>query len=271
MGNLGLSGGVWTALRMNQLIGLRHDSVRALLAEVDHCVALCQWVKDLLLNIGVPEHKVTISRQGLCHSVHNGTFNQEVPRYGARARIAFLGRLDPVKGIHILVRALRTIPSADLGLDIFGVTQGPRDEEYAFKLKSEAAGDPRIRFQAPMSSVQVIPTLCTYDAVAIPSQSMETGPMVVLEAFAAGVPVIGSRLGGIEEQVRHDIDGLLIEPGSLAAWTEVFRCVSSDPDLLTRLRSGVRPPRTMTTAASEIEAVYAVVNKGLRSFLPVGS
>jgi glycosyltransferase involved in cell wall biosynthesis len=270
MGNLGLSGGVWTALRMNQLIGLRHDAVRALLEEVDHCVALCCWVKELLMNIGVQEHKVTISRQGLCHPAYNGNSVQEEVVRGDRSmiRMAFLGRLDPAKGVDILIRAMRATNSANLRLDIFGIAQGSRDEEYVRKVKLEAAGDPRITFHRHISSAEVIPTLHAYDAVAVPSQSMETGPMVVLEAFAAGIPVIGTRLGGIEEQVRHEVDGLLVEPGSSAAWTEVLRSLSGEPDLLARLRSGVRPPRTMTTAADEIEAVYAAVRKSVRTALP---
>jgi hypothetical protein len=56
IGQLGVAGGEWIALRMTDLIGQRHGAVRALLAEVDHCIALCQWVKgvkDLLLRIGV--------------------------------------------------------------------------------------------------------------------------------------------------------------------------------------------------------------------------
>jgi glycosyltransferase involved in cell wall biosynthesis len=85
--------------------------------------------------------------------------------------------------------------------------------------------------------------------------------MVVLEAFAAGIPVIGSRLGGIEEQVQHEVDGLLVEPASVSAWAEALRRISQSPPLLAHLRAGVRPPRTMMRAADEINSVYAAVKK----------
>lgn len=270
VGTLGLSGPAWTALRMTHLIEQRHDAVRALLAEVDHCVALCQWVKDLLLHIGAPEHKVTVSRQGLCHPAQNANSDREksVRNGGSNLRIAYLGRLDPVKGVHVLVRALGATPLASLKLDIFGISQGSRDEEYARTLRVEAAGDTRIRFQAPISGAQVIPSLRTYDVVAIPSQWMETGPMVVLEAFAAGIPVIGSRLGGIAELVQHGVNGLLVEPKSAIAWGEALRGMCETEELLVRLRAGVRMPRTMINATDEIEAVYAVAKSSRRFLFP---
>ena len=267
IGRLGVSGGPWTALRMSDLIQQRHDAIRALLTEVDHCIALCQWVKDLLLHIGVADHKVTVSRQGLCHSLRSTDTGEEKVVRGrdSSVRIAFLGRLDPAKGVHILIQALRSFPAVNLQMDIFGISQGSRVEEYARELKLAAAGDSRITFHPPISSAQVVPVLRTYDAVAVPSQLLETGPMVVLEAFAAGIPVIGSRLGGIEEQVQHEVDGLLVEPASVVAWAEALRRVSGSPDFLARLRARVRPPRTMTTAADEIEAVYAAVKSSRRS------
>jgi glycosyltransferase involved in cell wall biosynthesis len=234
---------------------------------VDHCIALCQWVKDLLLHIGVPDHKITVSRQGLCHPLHStDTSDEKVVRgRNSSVRIAFLGRLDPVKGAHILIQALRPLSAVNLQMDIFGLSQGSRDEEYARELKLAAAGDGRITFHSPIPASQVVPVLRTYDAVAIPSHWLETGPMVVLEAFAAGIPVIGSRLGGIEEQVEDEVDGLLVEPGSVVAWAEALRRVSGSPGLLARLRAGVRPPRTMTTAADEMEAVYASLKSSRRS------
>ena len=266
IGQLSMSGGPWTALRMTDLIRQRHDAVSAFLTEVDYCIALCQWVKDLLLHIGVPDDKITLSRQGLCNPLQTRPSQDSVvPGRGSRVRIAFLGRLDPVKGVHILIQALLSCPAVNLQMDIFGICQGTRDEEYGRELKLAAARDSRITFHPPISASQVVPVLCTYDAVAIPSQWLETGPMVVLEAFAAGIPVIGSRLGGITEQVRQDVDGLLVEPASIVAWTETLRRVSDSPNLLTRLRAGVRPPRTMATAADEIDAVYAAVKNTPRS------
>jgi glycosyltransferase involved in cell wall biosynthesis len=86
---------------------------------------------------------------------------------------------------------------------------------------------------------------------------METGPLVVLESFAAGVPVIGSALGGIADKVRHDVDGLLVDPfASVDAWTSaLLRCVD-EPGLLARLRANVAAPRSMRDVARDMSAIY---------------
>jgi len=83
----------------------------------------------------------------------------------------------------------------------------------------------------------------------------------VLEAFAAGIPVVGTNLGSIAELVEHGVNGLLVEPGSAHAWAEALRRLSQDPDLIATLRSGIRPPRTMNDAAIELKAVYRQVSQ----------
>ena len=102
--------------------------------------------------------------------------------------------------------------------------------------------------------------LADYDFVLVPSQWLETGPLVALEAFAAGVPVIGSALGGLLHQITDDVDGLLVRPfQSVRRWADELQCVALDRTLSMRLRSGVRPPRSMTAVAEDMCAVYADV------------
>ena len=95
-----------------------------------------------------------------------------------------------------------------------------------------------------------------YDVVAVPSQWLETGPLVVMEAFAAGVPVLGSNLGGIAELVRHGTDGLLVTPRSVEAWRIALETVCEDRALLERLRAGIREPRSMAEVSHDMSKLY---------------
>ena len=78
----------------------------------------------------------------------------------------------------------------------------------------------------------------------------------LLEAFAAGVSVLGTNIGGIAESVSNGVDGLLIEPDSVQGWCQaILRCVE-EPALLAQLRDGIRPPRSMDAVAQEMRTAY---------------
>lgn len=278
-GRAGLRGGVWTAIRARELTGLRHGCAREFLAETDHVVAVCEWVREVLLRNGVPAEKITLSRQGLCQEepakaesgkqkAEISAFSFPLSTFGDRPplRVAFLGRLDRTKGVDILVRAVRAVPELNLSLDIYGIAQGAGGEAYAVSLLELVGGDRRITFRPPVDASQVVETLRGYDLLAVPSQWLETGPMVVLEAFAAGVPVLGSRLGGLAELVRDGVDGLLVPAADSAAWSAALRRLSAEPDLLTHLRRGIKPPRTMYAAAAEMAALYQRLLEGRGSY-----
>jgi glycosyltransferase involved in cell wall biosynthesis len=181
-------------------------------------------------------------------------------------RIAFLGRLDSSKGADVLIRALRGLPNAAIELHVYGIVQGDSDRMYEGRLRNLAAADPRISFHPAVPGEHVVPLLQSYHAIAVPSQVMETGPLVVLQAFAAGVPVVGSNLGGIAERVSHEIDGILVEPCSIEAWRRALGRLSDGSTDLSRLRAGIRPPRVMAAVAREMLGVYA----SLLSALPPG-
>jgi glycosyltransferase involved in cell wall biosynthesis len=252
----GLQGDIWTALRMSELISMCHDVFRAMASEVDHIIAVCNWVKQLLLLNNIPDTKVSVSRHGVRrttdqqpHLIHSRTGESS-----DETRIAFLGRLDPTKGVHVLVEALARNPGLKIKLDIYGVVQSAANAAYLKKITKLAGADPRISIHKPIRSHEVISRLRHYDFLAVPSQWLETGPLVALEAFAAGIPVIGWDVGGVAEIVRDGIDGLLIERSS--DWSEVLSRIAQDPKLRARLKAGVRPPRTSMEVARDMLALY---------------
>ena len=111
-----------------------------------------------------------------------------------------------------------------IDLDIYGIVQHEREAALQAQLRELSGGDARIRFLPALAHSDVISTLRQYDALVVPSQWMETGPLVVLEAFAAGVPVIGSALGGLTDKIRDGIDGVLVTPfDSVDAWRAAAR------------------------------------------------
>lgn len=253
VGATGLSGGIWTALRMPGLVQLRHSCFHSLMREVNQVIALCQWTKDLLLRNGVPAEKIAVSRHGLSNNESLPALNKNLPAHPLR--IVFLGRFDHTKGVDLLIQAVRSLPGLELELDLYGILQTGADH-YAEQLRQLAAGDARIRFLPAVPSQHVVTLLSEYHLLAVPSRVLETGPLVVLEAFAAGTPVLGSRLGGIEELVTHGINGLLAEADSVNSWATLLQQCYEQPDLLAALRQGIRPPRLTKAVAQEMLLLY---------------
>lgn len=252
---MGRHGGAWTALRMSSLVRHRHAAIALFFEDIDRFVVLAPWVGDVLRRNGVPESKMVSSPHGV-ESAHARRSASQRNR-GDRVRLVHLGRTDPVKGTDLLIRAFRATPEMAVDLDIYGIVQGDRGLVME-RLRQLAAGDTRIRFLPPVPHDKVGTLLAGYDLVVVPSQWMETGPLVVLEAFAAGVPVMGSALGGIADKVTDEVDGLLVRPfDSVTAWSDALRRCAEQPEFVAKLADAVRAPRTLRAAAEEMHTVYA--------------
>jgi glycosyltransferase involved in cell wall biosynthesis len=258
LGRAGLSGGAFTALRLPSLIGAAHRQFRELASKVDCIVVPCLWVLDVLKRNGVPQNKLVLCRQGLSRHPEARAALQSDPGSNddpGVLRLGYFGRLDPTKGVDIVVEALRRVPRASVRLEIYGIRQ-PGCEAYAAKLEREAAIDPRIVVSSALPPDAVGEAMRRCDLVVVPSRWLETGPLVVLEAFAAGTPVLGARLGGTAELVSDQVDGLLIPSQEPDSWASAIAKLAVAPNCIDRLRAGIRPPRTMDDVAHEMAALY---------------
>ena len=263
---LNLQGGIWTALRMGELVQCRQQAFSQLMAEADRIIAVCNWVKELLLLNQIPENKITVLRQGLCHPSSSLSLPVKSPLMAPNEqprslKLVFLGRLDPTKGLHLLIQALAQLVHLPIYLDVYGVSQATSSNIYQQQIQVQAQSNPRICFLPPVAPTAVVQTIAQYDLLVVPSQWLETGPLVVLEAFAAGVPAIGSRLGGIAELIRDGINGMLVEPASVQDWASQIEAVYNDRSLLERLRSGITPPTSMQDVATKMVELYKDVIK----------
>ncbi len=237
------------------LIRQRQAAVRQWLAGMTQVVALCEWGRAVLRRNAVPTNRLHVIRHGLTSACSHVALPPSHPNRATPLRLAFFGRLDSTKGLQVLVAALKDKPDLNLELHCHLIPD-PAAESAMANLLQQCQADPRIHLHPAVAADAVVATMATYDAVAVPSIWLETGPLVVLEAFAAGRPVLGSALGGIAEWVQDGVNGLLIPPGDAKAWAHALvQC--SQPDLLAQLQAGITPPRTMQAVALETFTVYA--------------
>jgi glycosyltransferase involved in cell wall biosynthesis len=259
-----------TPLRMRSLIELRHQATRALFHEVDHVIAVCEWVRNVLLRNDVPAEQITLSRQGVAPSLAPRSelpalssalpaSSSLLPAFSSSRplRLCYFGRLDETKGVHLLISALHLLPSAPVTLDIYGVAQPAAGADYVKRLKHMAGNDARIEFHPPVPAGDVVATIRRHDVLAVPSQWLETGPLVALEAAAAGVPVLGSNLGGIAELVT-DQHGWLVSPDDPRAWAAKIGQLVEEPSLVAAAQTNLLRARVrcMSQVAAEMASHY---------------
>jgi len=228
--------------------------LRSMATLSERIVAPSEWVRAALAANAVPPEKILVSGQAASDAFAD---RRPRPLGGADRReivIGFLGRLEPYKGADMLVRALARLP-ADLPvlLRIAGVGS---DAAYARRLEAAAARDPRIRLVGLVEHEQVPQFLRDIDVLAVPSRYMETGPIVVLEARALGIPVMGADLGGISERVHDGVDGWLLPFDDPAPWAEAIREAATDRAKVARLSGNMHRARSNDDVASEMAALY---------------
>lgn len=254
-------GRIWTALQMPALMRMRHADSRAYLDAAHVVVAVTAWVRDLLLLNGIDARKIAFSRQGISASRLPAALTRVAGPTGTRPlRAIMLGRLDPTKGFDLPIDALVRNPRLDLTIDLYG--DSDTDSQYVRTLRAKVATDPRVTLHPPIPARDVVTRVAEFDVLLVPSQWLESGPLVVLEAQAAGVPIVGTALGGIAERVRHGVDGLLVEPLSIDAWERALQRIVTNPAVLAQWRAQIQPPRTMRAAAEDMANVYRSVLAG---------
>jgi len=147
--------------------------------------------------------------------------------------ISYFGRLSTEKGLFVLLDAIKAV---DVQLKVIG--KGPLEERLKSKVEREKIenvsfigykkGD-ELKNEIKKSMMAVLPSVC-----------YENNPRSVLESFALGKPVIGSRIGGIPELVKDGITGLTFEPGNPRDLRNKIQVLVKDPDKIIEMGKNAR-------------------------------
>ena len=154
---------------------------------------------------------------------------REAPR-DPPIRLGFLGRLDPIKGIELLIRAVRARRDARFEL----VVAGEGEREFVASLQALADGA-AVSFRGAVDGRRFLEDI---DVLVVPSLWDEPSARVLLEAMAQAVPVIASRRGGSPELVEHGVSGLLFDPGQPASLDAALTRIAEEPELRAQLSRG---------------------------------
>ncbi len=248
-----------TLLAMPHFVARNRRMQRELLETVDRFVLLTRQALEVVAANGGPRGKLALNRLGL--SQPNVTRKPGPGTHPTRrpVRIGYLGRFDPIKGVHDLARAVAGLPrEVPLCVEFRGPVRTERDRGVVRQLQAILRNEPRTTFAPAVAPDEVPRVLAAYDLLCCPSICLEGGPTVAIEAQAVGTPVIGTRLGGLAEIVADGRDGRLFEPGDWRGLAGVLKEVAADPAAtVDRWRDGLPTPRTMDDIAADYLVLYS--------------
>ena len=159
----------------------------------------------------------------------------EAKRHEGRGdQVLYVGRLAPAKGLPILLEAIAQLE--DVKLTIAG--DGPDREMLEEKARVLNISE-RVTFLGYQSQQQVRALLKSADAFAM-SSFVEGIPVVLMEAMAAGVPVVATCISGIPELVRDGLNGFLVSPGDVTTTASAIGRLLEDADLRNRFAIAAR-------------------------------
>jgi glycosyltransferase involved in cell wall biosynthesis len=232
-------------------------------ALVDRFVAPSRFLGERYVEFGVPERRIAVSDYGFdlarWRHAEPGLREPTDP-----LRVAYLGTWIPSKGVHVLVEAFRGLDPARAVLDVHGYAVPYEGfDDYEGHLRRLAAGAPHVRLCGRYAPDDVPGLLARADVLVVPSIWYENSPLTIHEAFLAGVPVVTSDRGGMQELVQHEKNGLTFSLGGVASLRSALERLAGEAGLLERLRRGIPRVKEIGENAREIEALYHGVARGV--------
>ena len=214
-------------LRIRGLRALRDVALR----RVDHLVCPSAYLASLAVSWGVPEEHVTMLPNPAPNLPELASREELRERLGfVRPTLAFAGRITKQKALGVALEALAELD----GVDLVVAGDGPDLDDVRRQTMALGLAD-RVSFTGALSRQGVLELFRAADASVL-SSAWENFPHTVVEALAAGTPVIATAVGGVAEVVRDEVNGLLVPPGDAAALAAAIRRFLADGALASRLR-----------------------------------
>ncbi len=169
---------------------------------IDHFISVSNFQRDKLVELGVPAEKIT--------TIHNYADTQTiVPETTPGDYLLYFGRIEQLKGIFTLVQAAKRVPEVKLLL----AGRGEASAAVAQMIADERIDN--VQLLGFKEGADLEKLIRGSIATIVPSEGYDNCPMAILESYSYAKPVIGARIGGIPELIRHGEDGFIFTPGEV--------------------------------------------------------
>ncbi|NJB67734.1 glycosyltransferase involved in cell wall biosynthesis [Desulfobaculum xiamenense] len=239
---------------MTRLMDLRSRYLSAVIGRADVVLAASEYTRGHLTGAGVPAERVRLFPLGV--SV-DGVETVRARRTGRRGplRVGYLGRLTFKKGLDVLVEAFSRLAPGAATLDVHGhAEQGA----YCEPILRRMMGLPGATYRGNYGPPDLAGILARLDVVVVPSRE-ESYCLVAREAFAAGVPLVASRLPALADVLDDGVNALVVAPGDAGELADALSRLAADEALCASLSANVPSVRTVGDDARDVVDMYRTI------------
>jgi glycosyltransferase involved in cell wall biosynthesis len=216
-----------------------------------------QFLLEMMRQHGLPAGKLVHSQLGMPTRVFvkaPATLRKASSK--RRLRFGYLGGFSPLKGIDVLLQAFEGCHDAEL--IIYGRSSSGHQSAYAHVLSQE-----NVDYRGVVTDEHKAAAFTEFDALVMPSICYENSPLVIQEAFLAGLPVITSNAGGMAELVRDGVCGLQFKLGDASDLRAKLSQLSANPGEVERLRQSIPEVKSIAEQTRAVVEIYRRAIDGL--------
>ncbi|MGI4751816.1 MAG: glycosyltransferase [Janthinobacterium lividum] len=228
----------------------KQEELTRLKLNLDKLIVVSKWQQEVFKKNQFDQQNIALCRQAveICKPL---TITK---KESSKLIIGFLGRISAIKGLHVLLASLKNISAEKFVLRVAAI---PAAEEldYYYQQKKQVENMPNTIWIENLPNEKVSGFLKELDILCVPSQWLETGPFVVYEALAQGIPVVGSNLGGIKELITEGKNGWLFphqDEKYLSSLITSFITQKTVGNLLTNVEPITRPVKKLADEMLEL-------------------
>lgn len=226
----------------NNKVEQSFNHMKEIINLVDVFISPSHILRDFFIQQGVDSHRIKYLKYGF--NTEKIIYNKKVFTKDSKINFGFMGRVIPTKGIKVLVDSFKMLPNERLS--IYGNTG----------VQKRFLETDNIIFKGGYDNNTINKVLNDIDVLIVPSIWYENAPLVIQEAFLAGIPVLTSNIGGMSELVKDGMNGFTFKVGDSKDLTLLIKKISNNPPLLNNLQNSRDMVVDIQDDTKEIVKIY---------------
>lgn len=216
-----------------------------------HFIAPSDSIAEAMKLNGCPQEKITVLPHGIpVNSNNNSQFSVLSSQF---IKFYYVGRINYVKGIHVLLKAFSSIKNTNIELHLIGGAGNKEEQRYENRLKRQYRQDKRIIWHGKLPFNQMEDAVKGFHCLVHPAIYLEVFGLNISEALAQHKYVIATRCGGSEMQINNELEGLLVEPNNINELQSALEKYIANP------RQSTGKYRTIEQHIDDLTSLYSTV------------